>query len=97
MSLNDLEPKLLWNNFIALTRIPRPSGSEEKIRDYLMSWAEKRGFDSQTDDAGNLVIRVPSSEGFGESTPIIIQGHMDMVAEMNSDSKVDPSKDPLDL
>jgi len=97
MNLNDLKSELLWKNFLEFTEIPRPSGKEEEARNHIISWAKSNNFEHETDKTGNLIVRVPATKGYEKSSAIVIQGHIDMVAEKNSDSKVDPNTDPLDV
>ena len=84
-----LSPALLWKHFEALTRSRRPSGDEDEAFDYARAWAEERGYDIREDDARNLVIKVPGSPGREEAPTVVIQGHLDMVCERNSDSPYD--------
>lgn len=97
MELKDLRPQILWKHFLDLTRIPRPSGKEGEVRKHIISWAKDKNFEHKEDKAGNLVIKVPAKKGYEKSPAVVLQGHLDMVAEKNSDSKVDPNKDPLDV
>jgi len=91
----DMEPKLLWNHFDEIRKIPRGSKNEDRMRQYLISVAEKNGFERKVDEAGNLLIKVPAKPGL-ESRPIIVlQGHMDMVNEKNSDVDHDFENDSL--
>ncbi len=83
------------NIFEQLSAIPRGSGREAQISRWLQERAAQHGFSSATDEAGNLVIRVPATAGY-ESAPVnILQGHMDMVCEKTPDSPHDFSKDPI--
>jgi dipeptidase D len=90
-----LEPALLWQHFAAFTRIPRPSGQEQAISDHVTSWAEKAGYEVRRDGSGNLCVVVPASPGREQAPVVVIQGHLDMVCERNSDSPYDAEKDPL--
>ncbi len=84
-----LEPRILWQHFSALTRLPRPSGNEAAARDYIRNWAKEKGFEVHEDAAGNLVVHVPASPGREGAAPIVLQGHIDMVCERNADSPYD--------
>ena len=55
--ITKLEPKLVWELFDAITRVPRPSKKEEKIREFLVDFAKKHNIDYQTDQTGNVVMR----------------------------------------
>jgi len=77
--LENLEPADFWNEFSNVTSIYRPSKGEQKIREYISSKAERLGFSHFTDEAGNLLIRIPATEESKNLPGIIIQGHLDMV------------------
>ncbi len=81
--------------FEQLNSIPRCSGHEAQVRQWLQQWADGLEFESQADAAGNLVVRIPASEGHHGDPILILQGHMDMVCEKTPDSKHDFSKDPI--
>jgi dipeptidase D len=65
--------------FLQITQIPRPSGHEEQIRQRLIDRAKQRNFDTQVDQAGNLVVSVPATDNLQDRPTIILQSHMDMV------------------
>ena len=81
--------------FEQLNAIPRCSGHEAQVRHWLQHWADGLGFESLADDGGNLVVRVPATEGHYGDPILILQGHTDMVCEKTPDSKHDFSKDPI--
>ncbi len=86
MSIQNLEPKVVWNNFYQLTQIPRPSKHEEKVIEYLYNWGKAHGFETIKDATGNIIIRVPATPGMENRKGVILQGHMDMVPQKTSDS-----------
>ncbi len=90
-----LTPSSLWKHFEVFTQTPRPSGREERIAAYVLAWANERGFASERDGAGNVIVRVPGTPGREKAPVVVIQGHLDMVCERNSDSPYDAEKDPL--
>lgn len=96
-ALADLEPPELWRQFDALRRIPRPSLHEAGVRAHLQALAERQGWTSLTDSAGNIVLRVPGRGTGVASKPLAIQGHMDMVCEKLVDSPHDFYRDPISL
>jgi dipeptidase D len=81
--------------FGEIAKIPRCSGKEEKIIQWIRQWSETRGFQTRGDPAGNLVVMVPASRGFEQSPGIALQGHLDMVCEKTPDSAHDFSRDPV--
>jgi dipeptidase D len=87
--LESLEPKLLWQHFDTIRQIPRPSKHEEKIIEGVKSWAAERGYEVAQDAAGSLAIRVPATPGHEDAPTVILQGHLDMVCEKNSDVDLD--------
>jgi len=95
--LLSLEPRLVWQHFDAIRRVPRPSKHEEKIRAHVRAWAEARGFAVKEDAAGNLVVQVPATPGHEHAPTVVLQGHLDMVAEKNADVNFDFSKDPIQV
>jgi len=87
--LESLEPKLLWKHFDTIRRTPRPSKHEEKIIESVKSWAADRGFEVVQDSTGSLTVRVPATAGHESAPTIVLQGHLDMVCEKNSDVEHD--------
>ena len=81
--------------FDRINAIPRCSGNEAGVCRWLQAWAAEHGFSSQTDAAGNLVVRVPASVGFEKAPAVVLQGHMDMVCEKTPACSHDFSKDPI--
>lgn len=93
--LGNLKPQLLWNHFEALCAIPRPSRHEQKVAEYVISVAKKNNLKYSVDDFGNIVIKKPASPGYENLKTVVLQGHLDMVPEKNSDVKHDFEKDPI--
>lgn len=91
----NLEPKLVWEQFDAITRVPRPSKKEGKIREYLVAFAREHGIECRTDKIGNVVMRKPATAGYEEHPTVILQSHMDMVCEKNSDVEFDFEHDAI--
>ncbi len=92
-SLEQLEPKLVWQLFRGMSAVPRPSKQEEKIRAHLRGVAEQAGLSVREDGAGNLVIDVPASPGHESAPIIVLQAHVDMVCEKNSGTEHDFDND----
>ena len=93
--LQNLEPKALWSNFYSLTQIPRPSGKKQEISDFLANYGRSLGLETIVDQIGNVIIRKPASPGYENHPGVILQGHMDMVPQKNSDIDFDFEKDPI--
>lgn len=81
--------------FKEITRIPRESGHEEKIVEYLVNFAKEHGLEYKTDDVNNVVITRPASKGYEDRSTIVLQGHTDMVCEKNAGVEHDFAKDPI--
>jgi len=95
--IENLEPKLLWKHFDEIRKIPHCSKHEDKIRNYILDFAKQHGLKSKTDKPGNVVISKPASSGMEDRSVVILQSHMDMVCEKNSDVDHDFTKDPIKL
>ena len=94
--INDLEPKLLWENFYKLTQIPRPSNYEDQIQDLVYDFGKRLGLETLKDDVGNIIIRKPATAGMKNRKGVIMQGHLDMVPQKNSDKVHDFINDPIE-
>jgi dipeptidase D len=94
-TLSNLEPKTLWGHFEQLLKVPRPSQHEEKVIAHLKKWAEAHKYPFEMDAVGNLVVRVPATKGHEKAKPVILQGHVDMVAEKDKATEFDFLKDAI--
>lgn len=94
--MKNLQPKSLWENFYSLTQIPRPSGKKEEISAFLANYGRSLGLETIVDEIGNVIIRKPASAGYENHPGVILQGHMDMVPQKNSDKVFDFEKDPIE-
>ncbi len=94
--ISNLEPKALWGIFYELTRIPRPSKKEGKAVEFARAFGEKEGLETMVDQAGNVVIRKPAAPGYENRKGVILQGHLDMVPQKNSETDHDFERDPID-
>jgi dipeptidase D len=92
----DLEPKVLWKHFYSLTQIPRPSKKEGRIIEFMKNFGEKLGLETIVDHVGNVIIKKPATPGMENRKGIILQGHLDMVPQKNSDKVHDFEKDPIE-
>lgn len=96
MSLYEgLKPELLWKHFAALANIPRCSKNEAAAAQYVKDWAAGNGFEVSVDDSDNVLVRVPGTAGLESAPAVVLQGHLDMVGEKDSDSPHDFDKDPI--
>ena len=97
MITSGLKPERVFYYFEKLSSIPRGSGNEKAVSDYCKSVAEELNLFCEQDEANNILIRKPASEGCEGAEGIIIQGHLDMVCEKNKDVQHDFKTDPLKL
>lgn len=95
-SCNSMTDKVL-KCFEELSKVPRGSKKEEKIRDWLINWANQHQLKSKVDKVGNLLIEVPASKGYENAPCVVLQGHLDMVCEKTPESSHDFSKDPIEF
>ena len=96
MTIKDLQPAVVWNNFYGLTRCPRPSKHEEIVRQYLLDWAKEHQVEAFADETGNVIMRVPATPGYENRKGVVLQGHMDMVPQKTADTVYDFLKDPIE-
>lgn len=93
--IRKLEPKQLWNFFHEITQIPHPSKKEQKIADFIVKFGKEHKLETAVDKVGNVIIRKPASKGLEKRKGVILQTHLDMVPQKNSDKKHDFEKDPI--
>ncbi len=86
----------VWPFFDAITKVPRPSKHEEKIIAFLLDFAKERGIEAKTDKVGDILMTVPATKGRENAEPVILQAHVDMVCEKNSDRVINFLTDPID-
>ena len=95
--LENLKPERVFYYFGELSRIPRESGNEKAVSDFLVDTAKKLGLEVYQDKINNIVIKKPATKGYENSDGVILQGHMDMVCEKDLDSNHNFKTDGLDL
>ena len=92
----ELKPASVFHYFAEICKVPHPSKKEEKIIAYLQNFAKEQGLESKTDEAGNILIKKPATPGKENLKTVILQSHIDMVCEKNSDSTHDFLNDPIE-
>lgn len=95
--LENLEPKIVFHYFEEICQIPHSSGNTDALSSYLEKFAKDRGLFHIRDKANNVIIVKEATSGYENTEPIILQGHMDMVAVKTSDCDIDLEKDALRL
>ena len=93
--MRNLNPKVVWEIFQNLCDIPRPSKHEQKVIDYVKKFGESLGLETIVDEVGNVIIKKPASKGMEDRKTVVLQGHLDMVPQKNSDIQHDFEKDPI--
>jgi len=95
-AIENLKPHLIWKYFSEILQIPRPSKKEEKIIEYLVSFAKEQKLEYHKDKIGNIVILKPASSGYDNRKSVALQSHVDMVCEKNTDTIHNFETDPID-
>ncbi len=95
MEIYEVEPKQVFKFFDEILKIPRPSKKEEKIVQYLINFAKQRGLEYKVDKVGNVVIKKPATPGMENRKPVVLQAHVDMVTEKDTNVEHDFEKDPI--
>jgi len=90
-----LNPQPVWKHFLQLTRIPRPSHHEAAVQEHVISIAQSLALEFVRDPCGNILVRKPASPGMEGTPGVILQGHLDMVPQANSDTQHDFTRDPV--
>ena len=96
MTIRELNPKAVWENFYLLTQVPRPSGHLEKVQEFLLQWAKERGIEAWKDEAENIIMRKPATPGMENRKMATLQAHMDMVPQKVDESQHNFETDPIE-
>jgi dipeptidase D len=94
--IRNLEPKQLWNFFHDITLIPHPSKNEKKMVEYIVAFGKNHNLETIVDKAGNVIISKPATIGMENRKGTILQTHLDMVPQKNSDKQHDFLKDAIE-
>ncbi len=92
-----LEPQAFFYWFEQIAQIPHGSGKEQKLAAFLEEYAHARGISVETDGLGNVLMRLPAAEGYGQEPPVLFQAHMDMVWAKDPEVDFDFETQPLRL
>lgn len=95
MTIKELEPKLIWGIFDEITKVPRPSKKESKIREFLLDFAKKHNIAAKTDAIGNVAMRVEATPGKEGVETLVLQAHMDMVPNQTKPATHNFETDPI--
>ena len=91
----ELQPKVVFDCFAEVNRVPRPSKKEEAMIAFLEDFGRSLNLETRTDPTGNVIIRKPATPGYEKRRTVILQSHMDMVCEKNADVDFDFMTDPI--
>lgn len=87
--IRTLEPAELWNNFAELNAVPRGSKKEERVIQFMVDFGKRLNLDTVIDHVGNVIIKKPASKGMENRKTVVLQSHLDMVHQKNSDTNFD--------
>ena len=93
--IRNLEPKILWNHFADLNAVPRGSKKEEKVIQFMVEFGQSYGLETSVDHVGNVIITKPASPGMEDRKTVVLQSHLDMVHQKNSDTEFDFDKEGI--
>ena len=96
MDKTTLKPASVFECFAQVNKVPRPSKREEQMIDFLLRYGQGLGLETRRDEAGNVIIRKPASEGMEGRPCVVLQSHMDMVCEKNADREFDFDRDAIE-
>ena len=95
--IRNLEPKALWNKFADLNAVPRPSKKEERVIEFIKKFGNSLGLETFEDEIRNVIIRKPATPGMENRKAVVLQGHLDMVHQKNSDTIFDFDTQGIDM
>ncbi|QOD60588.1 aminoacyl-histidine dipeptidase [Polaribacter haliotis] len=87
--IRNLEPKIVWNHFADLNAVPRPSKKEERVIQFMVDFGKKLNLETLVDKVGNVIMRKPATAGMEDRQTVVLQSHLDMVHQKNSDTNFD--------
>jgi len=93
--INKLHPEKLWYYFSEILKIPRPSKNEGKVLKYIFEFGKLHNLETLQDETGNILIRKPATRGMENLKSVVLQSHVDMVCEKNSDLNFNFTTDPI--
>ena len=96
VEIKTLSPQSVWGYFYELTQIPRQTGQMEAVTRFMLDFGKSLNLDTQQDEVGNVIIRKKAAPGFEDRAPVVLQSHLDMVPQKNSNVMHDFLKDPID-
>ena len=95
--IRNIEPTIVWNHFADLNAVPRPSKKEERVIEFALNFGKNLRLETFTDKVGNVIIRKPATSGMEDRKMVVMQGHLDMVHQKNSDTVFDFDKEEIKM
>lgn len=89
MNITSLQPSALWQHFVALNAVPRPSKKEQRVIAFAKQFGESLGLPTMVDEAGNVIISKPATKGMEDRPALVLQSHLDMVHQKNAGTDFD--------
>ena len=96
-AVRNLEPKIVWNHFADLNAVPRPSKKEERVIQFMVDFGKKLNLETFVDKVGNVIITKPATKGLEDRKTVVLQSHLDMVHQKNSDTDFDFDKEGIKM
>ena len=97
LDIRNLKPQKLWNHFVNLNSVPRPSKQEERVIDFARQFGKRLGLSTHVDSVGNVIIRKPATSGMENKRPVVMQSHLDMVCQKNADVEFDFDRQGIEM
>ena len=96
-AVRNLEPKIVWKHFADLNAVPRPSKKEERVIQFMVDFGKNLNLDTLVDKVGNVIITKPATKGLEDRQTVVLQSHLDMVHQKNSDTVFDFDKEGIKM
>ena len=96
-AIRSLEPLDLWNNFADLNAVPRASKKEEKVIAFIIDFGKKLNLPVHRDETGNVIIKKPATKGMENKKAVVLQSHLDMVHQKNSETNFNFETQGIDM
>ena len=95
--IRNIEPKSVWGHFAELNAVPRPSKKEERVIQFMVDFGNDLNLENFVDKVGNVIIKKPATSGMENRKTVVMQGHLDMVHQKNSDTVFDFDKEGIKM
>ena len=96
IEFNEIDTKVIFDNFKKINKVPRPSGNTKMISDFIENFGKELGLETYRDEIGNVLIKKEATSGYEDHEVVIMQGHLDMVCIADYDVQFDFDNDPIE-